>query len=53
VPGRPHGLYYGWGSGRQHVYVLPELDLVVAMTAHQGRNDPGRILERFIVPSAG
>jgi CubicO group peptidase (beta-lactamase class C family) len=52
VPGRPHGLYYGWGAGRQHVYVLPELDMVVAMTAHQGRNDPGRILERFIVPSA-
>lgn len=51
MPRGAPGMYYGWGSGRQYVYVVPELDVVVAITAHLGRNDPARIVKRFIIPS--
>ncbi len=51
VPNTDQGTYYAWGHGRQYIYVVPKSNLVLAITAHQGRNDPARILNRFVVPA--
>jgi hypothetical protein len=44
-------MFHGWGAGRQFIYVIPDLDMVVAVTARHVRNDSGRIIDRFVLPS--
>lgn len=52
--------YYGWGYGGQMVYVLPELELTVAITSNPNtpagrsgyRGQLHRLVEREIVPLA-
>jgi CubicO group peptidase (beta-lactamase class C family) len=51
IPQSVHRTYYGWGHGGQYVYVVPDLEVVVAITAHLGRNDPARIVNEFVIPA--
>lgn len=52
--------YYGWGYGGQMVYVLPELELTVAVTSNPNtpagrsgyRSQLHRLVERQIIPLA-
>ncbi len=51
VPKSDTGMFHGWGAGRQFIYVIPGLDMVVAVTARHVRNDSGRVIDRFILPA--
>lgn len=55
----PHGMYFGLGFGGQYLYVVPDLDLVVAIASAgggasepQSGNRPSRVLDRFVRPAA-
>lgn len=55
-----HMVHYGWGYGGQMIYVVPSLELTVAITSSPEepsgrsgyRNDLHRLVESLIVPAA-
>jgi CubicO group peptidase (beta-lactamase class C family) len=54
-----HDMSFCWGWGGQFVYVIPDLDVVLVVTEdtaeghHNVEIDSGRLLTRFVIPSAG
>lgn len=52
--------YYGWGFGGQMLYVVPDLELTVAITSNTNapsgrtgyRDDLHRLVSRYIIPNA-
>ncbi len=51
IPKSDTGMFHGWGAGRQFVYVIPSLDMVAAVTSRALPNDPGRVIDRFVLPA--
>jgi CubicO group peptidase (beta-lactamase class C family) len=55
-----HQVHYGWGYGGQMIYVVPSLELTVAITSSPEepsgrsgyRNDLHRLVESLIIPAA-
>ena len=53
-----HDMFFCWGWGGQFVYVIPDLDVVMVTTEdtadghHNVEIDSGRLLTRFVIPSA-
>lgn len=50
-----YDMFFGWGHGRQFLYVIPELDLVLAVTADTAPDadgeeiDPGHFIESYLI----
>jgi CubicO group peptidase (beta-lactamase class C family) len=53
-----HDMFFCWGWGGQFAYVIPDLDVVMVTTEdtadghHNVEIDSGRLLTRFVIPSA-
>jgi hypothetical protein len=51
-------MFFCWGWGGQFAYVIPDLDVVMVTTEdtadghHNVEIDSGRLLTRFVIPSA-
>jgi CubicO group peptidase (beta-lactamase class C family) len=46
------GAYAAHGYLNQHIYVIPNLDMVVVFTAHSSGFNPSYLLSEYILPSA-
>jgi len=48
-----HSAYAAWGYNGQHIYVIPDLDIVIAITATMGGSTAKylSIVDKFVVPA--